>query len=443
MLSYDSCNSIEHMLNMIYQNQNKVNNLKNNLSDLNSNINFIQCEIPKFLNEISYDLEILISILNNMKRCSNNNFVENNSIEKMLCNAKNTIKELERVNQNQQNYINELICKNKLCLQCNRPILDNQIPNNENYINDLPQSTSINYNNNNGFKEEYEKKLNFDYNIDPKCPNYSFKEDPRYFEKLLNLSYSYGNNLTPNILNKTSMNSTQMNSSPNSYNDRIISQYNDKGHKYNQSENLNNPFLDNNQYIKKLNYENYPSENNQYNINNIDYKNNENTNELNNPNNNNINESIDKINRVKNIISEVFKDNKTILELKEKLGDDFETKIREGDIDEEYLFKVEKALKEISDENNTNNNLKKTNNKNWYRPNFKNPYTPKPEKKFKNYNQNDLYNKMKLKKKITDNQYHYKEYPKSWSSSKDYFTNNKSYDTNYKKNTMKITNIPK
>ena len=154
MLSYDSCNSIEHMLNMIYQNQNKVNNLKNNLSDLNSNINFIQCEIPKFLNEISYDLEILISILNNMKRCSNNNFVENNSIEKMLCNAKNTIKELERVNQNQQNYINELICKNKLCLQCNRPILDNQIPNNENYINDLPQSTSINYNNNNGFKEK-------------------------------------------------------------------------------------------------------------------------------------------------------------------------------------------------------------------------------------------------------------------------------------------------
>ena len=52
MLSYDSCNSIEHMLNMIYQNQNKINNLKNNLSNLNSNNNFIQCEIPKFLNEL-------------------------------------------------------------------------------------------------------------------------------------------------------------------------------------------------------------------------------------------------------------------------------------------------------------------------------------------------------------------------------------------------------
>ena len=467
MLNCDSSNSIVQMLNMIYQNQKRVNDMKSNLFNFNSNINFIQCEIPKFLNEISYDLEILLSILNNMK-CSNNNSSENNSLEKMLNNAKNVIRELERVNQNQQNYINELLCKNKLCYQCNRPIIDNQLSNNQNNnLNNLPQSTSINYdyNNNKGFRADYENKLNFDYNIVPKCFDYSFKDNPQYFEKLLNLSYSYGNNLVPNIINQTSLNSTQMNSMPNSYNDRIISNYSEKGHKYYQSENLNNPYLDNNQYIKNLNYENVPNENNQFNGINNDYKNtvinhsinNNNLNELNknsvnnlneyNNNNINTNQSLNKIERVKNIISEAFKDDKTIEKLKEKFGDDFENKIKEGDIDEEYLLKVEEALKEISDNNKNNyytiNNTKRQNNKNWYRPNFKNPYTPKPVKKFKNYNQNDLYNKMKLKKKITDNQYHYKEYPKSWSSSKDYFTNNKSYDKNYKKNTMKIPNIPK
>ena len=467
MLNCDSSNSIVQKLNMIYQNQKRVNDMKSNLFNFNSNINFIQCEIPKFLNEISYDLEILLSILNNMK-CSNNNSSENNSLEKMLNNAKNVIRELERVNQNQQNYINELLCKNKLCYQCNRPIIDNQLSNNQNNnLNNLPQSTSINYdfNNNKGFRADYENKLNFDYNIVPKCFDYSFKDNPQYFEKLLNLSYSYGNNLVPNIINQTSLNSTQMNSMPNSYNDRIISNYNEKGHKYYQSENLNNPYLDNNQYIKNLNYENVPNENNQFNGINNDYKNtvinhsinNNNLNELNKNNVNNLNEynnnnintnqSLNKIERAKNIISEAFKDDKTIEKLKEKFGDDFENKIKEGDIDEEYLLKVEEALKEISDNNKNNyytiNNTKRQNNKNWYRPNFKNPYTPKPEKKFKNYNQNDLYNKMKLKKKITDNQYHYKEYPKSWSSSKDYFTNNKSYDKNYKKNTMKIPNIPK
>ena len=59
------------MINMICQNKNKINVIKNNLS-YNPDYNFVICEIPKLLNEILYDLQILISELNNLK-CSNNN----------------------------------------------------------------------------------------------------------------------------------------------------------------------------------------------------------------------------------------------------------------------------------------------------------------------------------------------------------------------------------
>ena len=457
MLSYESDISIDQMINMICKNQNKIINLKNDYSNFCNDMNFIQCEIPKFFNEILFDLDVFISMLKNLK-CSYNDLSNQNndlsiklnqsqcdnlSLENMLCNARQSIQELERVNQCQQNYINELLYKNNLCSQCNNnTVLDDKLNNCQNYFGNLPKSTSID-NDNYNLKTDYEKKLNFDYNIDKNC----IKNSPRYFEKLLNLTYSYGKNMTPSILNQSSLNSTQltqMNNIPESVpnsefkSERFISNYNDKGNKNNRNINNNiyNPLDGSNNQLE--------------NINNEFMNNNENIN-----NENNSNELNDKINKVNKIISEVLKDEKTIQELKNKLGDDFETRIREGDIDEEYLSKIEKALKEIEEQNNNNeinnsnntinenNNLKKRNNKNWYRPEFKNPYFPNPQKKFKNSEYNDLYNKIKLKKKITEHQYHYKEYPKAWSSSKDYFTNNKSYDKNYKKNTMKIPNIPK
>ena len=464
MLSYESDISIDQMINMICKNQNKINNLKNEFSQFSSDMNFIQCEIPKFFNEILFDLDVLISILKNIK-CSYNDLSNQNnelslqlnqsqcdnlSLENMLCNARQSIQELERINQCQKNYINELLYKNNLCSQ-NNTVLDDKLNNCHNYFGNLPKSTTIDYDNYN-LKEDYEKKLNFDYNIDKNC----IQNSPRYFEKLLNLSYSYGNNMTPSILNQSSVNSTQltqMNNIPESFpnseikSERYISNYNDKGNKNN---NIN---MNNNMYNTDGSNKQQDNINNEFNnqINNPDDINNENIN-----NENNINDLNDKINKVNRIISEVLKDEKTIQELKKKLGDDFETRIREGDIDEEYLSKIEKALKEIEEQNNINeinnntnnniyenNNITKSNNKKWYRPEFKNPYFPNPQKKFKNLEHNDLYNKIKLKKKITDHQYHYKEYPKAWSSSKDYFTNNKSYDKNYKKNTMKIPNIPK
>ena len=133
MLSYESDISIDQMINMICKNQNKINNLKNDFSQFSSDMNFIQCEIPKVFNEILFDLDVLISILKNIK-CSYNDLSNQNnelslqlnqsqcdnlSLENMLCNAKQSIQELERINQCQQNYINELLNKNNLYNQNN------------------------------------------------------------------------------------------------------------------------------------------------------------------------------------------------------------------------------------------------------------------------------------------------------------------------------------
>ena len=66
----------------------------------------------------------------------------------MLCNAKQSIQELERVNQCQQSYINELLYKNNLCSQCNNnTVLDDKLNNCQNYFGNLPKSTSIDYDN--------------------------------------------------------------------------------------------------------------------------------------------------------------------------------------------------------------------------------------------------------------------------------------------------------
>ena len=229
MLSYDNDISIDKMINMICKNKNKINNLKNDFNYFCSDMNFIQCEIPKFFNEILFDLDVFISMLKNLK-CSYNDLSNQNndlsiklnqsqcdnlSLENMLCNAKQSIQELERIFYCYQNYINELLNKNNLYNQNNNSLLDDKLVNCEKYFSNLPKTTSIDYDNYN-LKCDYEKKLNFDYNIDKNC----IKNSPRYFEKLLNLTYSYGKNMTPSILNQSSLNSTQltqMNNIPESF----------------------------------------------------------------------------------------------------------------------------------------------------------------------------------------------------------------------------------
>ncbi len=70
-----------------------------------------------------------------------------------------------------------------------------------------------------------------------------------------------------------------------------------------------------------------------------------------------------KVDRVQNIVQQIFKDNNTINKLKQKLGNNFIEKITSGDVTEEYLNKIESNLKEIKELNSNNNSLNNNDSK--------------------------------------------------------------------------------
>ena len=113
---------------------------------------------------------------------------------------------------------------------------------------------------------------------------------------------------------------------------------------------------------------------------------------------------------IKNIISEIFQDTNKLNLLKNELGEDIGEKLLSEDIDEKELYKVVEILKK----NQEDNNRKKKNI-------FK-------KKKF-----NQPSDKILLREKLNNRRYDYKEYPRGWSSTKDYFINNGSTATKGKK----------
>lgn len=145
--------------------------------------------------------------------------------------------------------------------------------------------------------------------------------------------------------------------------------------------------------------------------------------------------SKEKITKIQKIVMEAFKDEETVNQLREKLGDDFEDKLTKGDINEEYLDKVEEALNEIKQ--NKKGSPQKISKR------LQIAQGAHTKKKAKAPMKDQMYYKTQLKKAITDKQCHYKEYPRGWNSSKDYFVNNNSSDGRIEKSPMKIPNIPK
>ena len=141
----------------------------------------------------------------------------------------------------------------------------------------------------------------------------------------------------------------------------------------------------------------------------------------------------DKITRVQKIVMEAFKDEDTVAKLKEKLGDDFEEKLTKAEVTEEYLAQIENALHEINSQNNPQRISKR----------LQIAQGVNQKKKSKDIARDQLYYKTQLKRAITDKQCYYKEYPRGWNSSKDYFVNNNTSDGKMEKSTMKITTMPK
>ena len=304
----------------------------------------------------------------------------------------------------------------------NKIDIDNN--NNKKYLNQSQNNNDLKENNNNNI---------FTF-ADPKTSQNLDKDliatfDPKYINKNNMINKEINNEYLDNQYNNDKNNKY-------SYEDFI----NDK---YNKNDNNNKYQLNDNEIENKEinnNYTNEEENNNNVNNNNV---NNNNVNNNNNLKNNNINNNNDELNKnnylnynfdgnddnkivnnnkedednledkkkekIKYIVSEIFQNPNTFDLLKRKLGDDIGEKLLSGNINEEDLFKVVEILKKNQDYiNNRNNSIKK-------------PKRYFPKKKF-----NQPSDKVLLKELLKEKRYNYREFPRGWSSTKDFFVNNGS-----------------
>ena len=109
-------------------------------------------------------------------------------------------------------------------------------------------------------------------------------------------------------------------------------------------------------------------------------------------------------------------------EFEEKYDELINDKLINENENNDYINKIEEIIQEINNEKNKGNkinNIQKFNSSNF------------PKKSFS-----------KLNKEILNNKYNYKEYPRGWNSTKDYFVNNNSQSVKIEKSKTKIPNFP-
>ena len=448
--------TIENLKNKIFSLETNLLNANHQIQDLtllNKNHENYISELTNQLN-INKDKPYLkpYSVKCNCPNCQsyvnyNGNFcpIENNSIElEMNSTGRSTLhdksnkkgdKDIIHIRDNSDNVNlteNEINNNKKL----EKPQFNNQ------YIASLTENNNIRNNNNNNNNSNSNMKNSKNEN-----PNFNTNESINFSNNIIINKLELNNDQRKNIINN---NKNENNNPLQSINDIIISNNNIES----GIENSNNNFEENNNINNKnlLKSKNPPPLNN----NNIN-----NENEL--KDNNIINENIisekneneekkekeiieikNKISRIQKIIEICQKKDNISNILKIKLGDDYMEKLMSGEISEENLTQIENTIEEINE--NEINNLKINNNNMSNNSSFqirkKYKVNNFPKKKFKNFKDNDNYNKMQLKKQITDPQYHYREFPQGWKSSKDYFTNNNSGGKIEKYN-IKITNYPK
>ena len=455
--------SINEVCNIIERNQNKLINLKQSLSSNVPYENEFYQNISNYLNDLSFDFRTILSSLDRFKSCNLNlnNSLQNCrnqvndlclknknlqqqifSLESSLLNANHQIQDLNILNQKKENYIQELLNRNcynicsdyRCCCNCHEKFNNTYLKNSYNG-SFCPLYNERSYDLSNKSTMIYDTYIK-DNNNSYEHKNKELYKFPDFEDKKLNLNFDY-NNLKPNI--------NDINSIKNLYNNINYDNQKDNNEYINEDKKLESKNIDNykpitlnldeNNFSDKLNNKNKLDEiQNTY-----EYK--SNINENNNINDEGIvnnneelinkspiseeekeieklknkNENIkNKISRISNIVNDAFKDEETIKFLKQKFGDDFEDKFNSDGITEEFISQIEEALKEYKflNQNEKKNNINNSN----LSKNYIHKFVPKKK--------NDLMKKLELKEQITDKQYHYREYPRGWTSSKDYFVNN-------------------
>ena len=363
-------------------NDNMNNNLNNskqnlNLSDLNNDNN-----LPNDFNNNIYNPSIISNKNNNNKIPNNNNYIINSNNN----NNENENDNIIEVNENDNDNIftfSEQKRNDPGLNEYNKISVPNNQPNNNlNIYDNYNKNKDFNNNNNNmgniGNINNQNKigMDNYDFNKNNKY-NYIDNKDKNLPNNILNnIDNNNNNQLNPNDLNTEN-------------NINIIGQKIpiNQNQQYNYNIQRNHKFDKNN-----TENENENRENNDINDNN--------------DNNDNNDDDLEKEKKeiIKSIIAEIFQDTNKLDLLKKELGDDIGEKLLSGDISEEKLYNIAEILK--------NYQLKNSQMKN------KHYFTTKK------YNQ--PYDKILLKESLDDKRYNYREFPRGWASTKDYFINNGS-----------------
>ena len=409
--------------NIITSNKSKANFVRQSLLQNLSYDNDSNSKVIGFLGELEFDLKSLYDIIKDIQlsqnETQNNYYSEPINEEKKEIGKTYSIVTQKFGNDNKNNfskinsyYINSPINKDlnrtmQRSSSCNEFLFNNEekndnaklIRNRYNYLNNLKEREK---NNNLSSSKILSPKLNFDY--DAYFTDYSLNKTSKnslgsYFDFL---------NKNSNKLDKSQNANYEMSNKENLDNNnkecREINNYTDYRNKniftFSEQKNKNSKEELNNNIIPQKNSNiNTSNNNNAYftDDNNFNYprtyvyqRRSKEEEEL----------EKQKKEIIKNIISDIFQDVKKLNLLKKELGDDIGEKLLSGKINEKELYKVVEILKK-----NQENIMKR-----------------KKVIQKKKFNQPS--DKILLREKLNNKRYNFREYPRGWSSTKDYFINN-------------------
>ena len=403
---------------------NDVNNLNNNKNDLKYKNNIDN----RFTNNILSNNEYINNKYNNQNRVNNNvskdktlklNFDYDSYLTDYSLNRtnKNNLNDSKNngLNNSKRN-LNSLDLNNDNYLNNN---LNNNIRDNDNNYNNkinlsFKNNNNINNNSNNKFSNENDNNMKNNI-ISNNIKNGEIKKNDENnniftFSEPKNENKSYKNNydITFNPNNKQSNKDLNLfdkdNNIINNFNNMDSINNNSKEDEERSKNNINKYNNDLNQYNNINDYRNLNQ-----NMNNKYINNKSNNNNINNLINDDIENDDDNLERQKNeiiksIVSEIFQDKKKLDYLKYNLGDDIGQKLLKKNISVEELYKVAELL------NNYQLYYKDSiNHKNIIKKKFNQPS-----------------DKILLKESLNNKRYNYREYPRGWNSTKDYFVNNGS-----------------
>ena len=301
------------------------------------------------------------------------------------------------INNNQRNLINSSL-----------PYYSNNYNNNDNNLNDFPKQFGY-------IKKKSFKNMDIDEDnlpIHEKIKNSAIMKSKRFhnsrsFDNIQGSPYSNKN--------KAKIITTRNNNYPIENKNNINNNYNNLINRnfINENNNINNNGFLNMNDIDKSNFSNKKNKKN----NNLFNKNYDN-------NNNNLaqkKKKMDKINNIQNFLNKLYKQPEDIINrFKNIYGNDIEEKLLNEDIDNNNLNEMENILDKIIKMSiwGKDDNIK----------NKKRIESSSSDKKGKRRKKNFVYNpvqeKIKLIQSVKDKQAYFREFPRGWYSTKEYFINN-------------------